>query len=62
MASEIEEAVALMREDGLTQVVTLKPANSYYRRLQHKMVSNLGFTSIAVGDGRESLAVKIVRN
>ena len=62
MASEIEEAAVLMREDGLTQGVTLKPANSYYRRLQHKMVSNLGFTSISVGDGRESLAVKIVRN
>ena len=62
MTSEIEAAVALMQDDNDHPGVTLKPANSYYRRLQHKMVANLGFTSISVGDERENRAVKIVRD
>ena len=62
MTSEIEAAIAIMQGDNAHQGVTLQPANSYYRRLQHKMVSNLGFTSISVGDDRESRAVKIVRD
>ena len=61
MTSEIREAVAIMQDDNGHPGVTLKPANSYYRRLQHKMVANLGFTSISVGDDRENRAVKIVR-
>ena len=62
MTSEIEAAVALMQDDNDHPGVTLKPANSYYRRLQHKMVANMGFTSISVGDERENRAVKIVRD
>ena len=62
MTSEIEAAVALMQDDNGHPGVTLKPANSYYRRLQHKMVANMGFTSISVGDERENRAVKIVRD
>ena len=62
MTSEIEAAIALLQDDNKHPGVTLKPANSYYRRLQHKMVANLGFTSISVGDERENRAVKIVRD
>lgn len=61
MTSEIKQAVAMMQDDDAHPGVTLKPANSYYRRLQHKMVANLGFTSISVGEEREQRAVKIVR-
>ncbi len=61
MSSEIKQAVVLLQSDDGRSGVTLKPANSYYRRLQHKMVANLGFTSVSVGDDRESRAVKIVR-
>lgn len=62
MTSEIRNAVALLQDNDGHSGVTLKPANSYYRRLQHKMVANMGFTSISVGDDRESRAVKIVRD
>ena len=61
MSSEIEAAVAAMQHDDAHPGVTLKPANSYFRRLQHRMVANMGFSSISVGDGRENRAVKIVR-
>ena len=62
LSSEIKQAVAIMQGDGGHPGVTLQPANSFYRRLQHKMVADLGFTSISVGDDRESRAVKIVRD
>ena len=62
MTSEIEQAIEVMQGDNGHPGVTLKPANSYYRRLQHKMVANMGFSSISVGDDRESRAVKIVRD
>ena len=62
MTSEIEQAIEVMQGDDGHPGVTLKPANSYYRRLQHKMVANLGFSSISVGNDRESRAVKIVRD
>lgn len=61
MTNEIREAVTLMKNNRHQEVI-LKPANSYYRRLQHKMVANMGFTSVSVGDNRESRAVKIVQS
>lgn len=61
MTREIETAITVLQGDNNHPGVTLKPANSYYRRLQHKMVANLGFASISVGVDHESRAVKIVR-
>lgn len=60
MTREIEAAISVMQGDNAHPGVTLKPANSYYRRLQHKMVANLGFSSISVGEEHEGKAVKIV--
>lgn len=62
MTNEIQEAVTLMKKNDGHPGVILKPANSYYRRLQHKMVSNMGFTSVSVGTSRENRSVKIVRS
>ena len=59
MNAEIKSAIALLRGDD--KQVTLKPANSYYRRLQHKVIAELGFNSRSVNKDNNERAVRIVR-
>lgn len=62
MTAEIKSAVALLQDDSTKKEVTLRPANSYYRRLQHQAVANLGFGSRSINKGNNERAVRVVRN
>lgn len=62
MKNEIKSAVALLRDDSNQKEVTLKPTNSYYRRLQHQAVADQGFGSRSVNRGNNERAVRVVRN
>jgi len=40
--------------------VTLKPTNSFYRRIQHQQIVESGYHSFSVGEGPDR-AVKVAR-
>lgn len=61
MNAEIKSAMTLLQNDDKQKGVTLKPVNSYYRRLQHKVVADLGFDSRSVNRGNNERAVRIAR-
>jgi len=57
---DVEQALQQLRGNPDVQQVRLKPANSYYRRLQHKQAVDEGFSSESVGDGADR-SVMVVR-
>lgn len=61
-AAEEEVATALkkLRENPSLQELNLRPANSFFRRIQHQIASDEGFTTISVGEGHNR-AVKVCR-
>lgn len=58
--AEVEQAIAQLKADANLDEVTLKPANSFYRRIQHQKIVDLGFHSFSVGEGPDR-AVKVAR-
>jgi hypothetical protein len=57
----VENAIKEMQSNADLNEFQLPPANSFYRRLQHKHVMTMGFSSASVGEGRDR-AVVILRN
>jgi hypothetical protein len=57
----VENAIKELQANTELNEIQLPPANSFYRRLQHKHVMTMGFFSESIGEGRER-AVVIVRN
>ena len=57
---EVDQAIANLAADQALGDVTLKPANSFYRRLQHQKIVDAGFHSNSIGDGADR-AVQISR-
>jgi hypothetical protein len=58
--ADVQDAIKrLASEPGLDEV-TLKPANSFYRRIQHQNIVDAGYSSFSVGEGSER-AVKVSR-
>jgi hypothetical protein len=57
---DLNEALSKLRADPALEGISLKPTNSYYRRLQHKQAVEEGFNSSSVGEGPER-AVRIAR-
>lgn len=58
--AEADQAIASMRADASIEEVTLKPTNSFYRRIQHQQIVDAGFHSFSVGEGADR-AVKVAR-
>lgn len=58
--SEVEKAVVTLKNQTSMGEFRLKPQNSFIRRLQHKKVNDLGFSSTSVGEEDER-AVLITR-
>ena len=58
--AEVDDAIATMRANPDKPEITLKPQNSFYRRLQHQKIIDMGFDSNSVGEGPER-AVRIGR-
>lgn len=50
---ECRDALTILRSDATQQAITLQPQNSFYRRVQHNHISENGFFSISVGEGKE---------
>lgn len=58
--ADVQDAIKrLASEPGLDEV-TLKPTNSFYRRIQHQNIVDAGYSSFSVGEGSER-AVKVSR-
>ena len=57
----VESAIKEMQANLELNEIQLPPANSFYRRLQHKHVMTMGFFSESIGEGRDR-AVVILRN
>jgi hypothetical protein len=57
----VENAIKEMQSNKDLSEVQLPPANSFYRRLQHKHIMTMGFNSESIGEGRDR-AVVILRN
>ena len=58
--AEVDRAIETLRADTSLDEVTLKPQNSFYRRVQHQKIVDAGFFSNSVGEGPER-AVKVGR-
>ncbi|MCX6109445.1 MAG: hypothetical protein NTZ90_07575 [Proteobacteria bacterium] len=58
--AEVDQAIAELQSNGTKQDITLKPTNSFYRRLQHQKIVDAGFNSNSVGEGPDR-AVQISR-
>lgn len=52
----VQESIQKLKKDNLSELV-LPPANSYFRRLQHKQIKQEGFNSESVGEGSERAVV-----
>ena len=56
---DVNNAVKKLKKDPSLNEVKLNPANSFYRRLQHKHAISQGFESISSGEGQDrSVVVK----
>ncbi len=58
--AEAAEAISSMQKDTSLAEFTLKPTNSFYRRIQHQYVVDAGYVSNSVGEGADR-AVQITR-
>lgn len=58
--AEVNQAIEQLRSNADVGEVTLKPNNSFYRRIQHQAIVDAGFHSQSVGEGPDR-AVKIAR-
>lgn len=50
---EVKRAIAELAANPELDEVTLKPTNSFYRRIQHSAVGETGMFSFSVGEGRD---------
>ncbi|MFK7872323.1 MAG: hypothetical protein AB8C84_04015 [Oligoflexales bacterium] len=57
---ELERGMDVLKQDTGLEHYTLKPQNSFVRRLQHKKIVSAGFGSASVGTG-QTRSVRIVR-
>ena len=58
---EVQEALKKFEKNPSLKVITLKPQNSFIRRVQHKKVAENGFVSNSVGeDSKRSIQIKRV--
>lgn len=57
----VENAIKEMQSNKDLSEIQLPPANSFFRRLQHKHIMTMGFSSESIGEGRDR-AVVILRN
>jgi hypothetical protein len=57
---DVTAAIGQLNGEKAKDEVILKPANSFYRRLQHQKAVELGFDSFSVGEGKDR-AVRIAR-
>jgi hypothetical protein len=57
---EVERAIKMLVDDSALDEVTLKPTNSFYRRIQHQHIVDMGYHSFSVGEGPDR-AVKVAR-
>jgi hypothetical protein len=60
-AQSVKDAIEKLNADANLTEVRLDPANSYYRRLQHKQIKEFGFTSSSTGEGADR-AVVVMRD
>ena len=58
---DVYKAVRNLQKDSELEEVVLKPANSFYRRMQHEKAMEAGFKSFSVGEGQDR-AVRLARN
>lgn len=58
--AEVNQAIDSLKSNSSIDEVTLKPANSFYRRIQHQQIVDAGFHSFSVGEGPDR-AVKVAR-
>lgn len=58
--AEVDQAIDRLRQDTSVDEVTLKPTNSFYRRIQHQKIVDSGYHSVSVGEGPDR-AVKVAR-
>ena len=57
---DVAKAIRTLKDDGNLAGVTLKPTNSFYRRMQHQQAADAGFGSESVGEGHDR-AVRLIR-
>ena len=55
--TDVNNAVKKLKENNDLSEIKLKPANSFYRRLQHKHAISQGFESISSGEGNDRSVV-----
>ena len=58
--TDVDNAIKNLEQDKEIEEVTLKPTNSFYRRLQHQTVMEKGYHSFSVGEGQDR-AVRVAR-
>ena len=58
--AEVDHAITTLLGGPEQRSVTLKPTNSFYRRLQHQKIVDAGYESNSVGEGPDR-AVQISR-
>jgi len=51
--AEVDKAVEQLKTNPSLEEVTLKPTNSFYRRIQHNKIADTGFFSFSVGEGQD---------
>ena len=57
LKADVNNAVKKLKENNDLSEIKLKPANSFYRRLQHKHAISQGFESISSGEGNDRSVV-----
>lgn len=60
VAATVSAAIDKIKADDSLNEIVLEPRNSFYRRIQHKLISEAGFESESVGEGNDR-SVKVIR-
>ena len=58
--AEVDRAIESLRTDESMDEVLLKPQNSFYRRIQHQKIVDMGYHSFSVGEGPDR-SVRVAR-
>jgi hypothetical protein len=58
--AEVDRAIESLRNDESMDEVLLKPQNSFYRRIQHQKIVDMGYHSFSVGEGPDR-SVRVAR-
>lgn len=58
--AEVDQAIESLRTNESMDEVLLKPQNSFYRRIQHQKIVDMGYHSFSVGEGPDR-SVRVAR-